>query len=289
MTKPGHCRYIEYMRCLILHLVFAMTCSGCEFEDQELARLTSKTIIDESNLHPLGDPNHERCEPGEVMGQCQLCDHKGRVRSPLIDPECGDVDCSSLNHLLLLREGEESVCMAVTFGTLESPCTSRGLCAAGPSVDICEMTSRTALMRVVSPCSEIVDCETGGEPRIVQATQGTPCEGGQCISGQCIAKTPFEPSRPIEPTAECGMFPATPFCDEGHDDGIPFCEFRAETPDFRSCNEICAAAGSWCLAAWDDERNTCVHQERQTCNTRELDQVCRCAQPSITRGDPFGH
>ncbi len=281
------------MKLSISHLVIVFAVSGCSDNLSTPTENQHPKIATHGELYPVQDqPFDALCTPGEKLGTCSVCDEKGLFRIPLLDRSCPQVNCSALDQFILIEDGQEQSCLNLNYETQLTACHTNGRCADHASVDFCPITSRDVVLKTVGPCSTIVGCADGLTPSIEYASDGTPCDTGQCISGQCISNEPVFNTPSLEPSLNCGMFPATPFCgesDEHGDNTVPFCEFRVETPNFRTCDEICAANGSWCLGAWDDARDTCEHQERQTCHTRELDQICRCAQPRLTQGDPFGH
>ena len=85
---------------------------------------------------------------------------------------------------------------------------------------------------------------------------------------------PDEPPR----GEDCDRFGGDRFCGEGVvAGGAAYCEFYVETDD-RTCDDFCAAAGSFCLDGWSDEDDDCVTDDRVGCDDRANDQICRCAR-----------
>lgn len=276
------------MRCLILIVLFPIFHTGCS--DQ--ATRPTKDNIEQKQSTELYSSSEQTfagpCEDSGKIATCTICDHDGRLRVPHTDSECPAVDCGALTHRILIDDGPLQTCMKLDYEGRPQACLPSGKCAAAPNLDVCAVGKRAVELRVMNPCSQIVDCTDDAEPRVVQAEDGTPCDGGVCLVGQCIKEQPLEENTAITPSAQCDMFPASQFCDEREDGEMAFCEFRVQLDDFISCHDICTQHGSWCLDAWDDERNSCQKQERHGCSARALDQICRCAQPRLLTGDPFG-
>ena len=224
------------------------------------------------------------CEPDSEQGTCRWCDTDGRLQTPLSDPMCSDISCDAMDRFVMRLEGHEQVCLLRTYGIAKAACGPEGDCAKEANVHICPVLQERVVMRAVLPCSIITGCNGQTPPSVEPAPDESLCPDGQCMSGQCAVSDGSRPVR-VEPTSRCAMFDGDPFCGEGIDGHIPFCEFRAKTPEFRSCADVCEGMGSFCLKAWDDDRDTCTRQEPQPCSTRELDQICRCAAPP----DPLRH
>lgn len=86
------------------------------------------------------------------------------------------------------------------------------------------------------------------------------------------------PDQPPPAPGGCARFPAALHCASGVlADGTAFCDFYVESRG-RTCEQVCAAAGSRCLDGWSDEDDDCVIDSREGCRDRADDQICRCAQ-----------
>ncbi len=274
------------MRPLTTLVYVLFVCTGCESADVSDGHGTVVPLADEF-YPPSSEKADVVCEPGGSIGVCQTCDEAGRVRTPLSDERCPRLSCRSLSGLTTVTVSNETYCVHRQYGEAPGSCGRDGRCLSVPTHETCSVEQESVLLGVVEPCSYIEGCVAGGSPELRRAEDGTPCGGGVCLAGQCVAQRRVDKVE-VTPSASCSVFPADPFCDEGVDDsGVDFCEFRAKTPHLISCAELCAEVGSWCLAAWDDSRDSCDHQEHRSCEDRDVDLICRCVQPSLTQGDPF--
>ena len=214
----------------------------------------------------------------------QVCREDGQIAVPHEDIRCPTQDCQPLNYVELVSEGLEQTCLEHRFDQAVHACAPSGHCGHSATVDVCERTSTRVVARAYGPCTFIEGCEGDGHVALRWAADGTECPGGSCITGQCVPARKQAPV-PVVPTVRCNMFPGKPFCKEGlitpH---LTFCEFRVETPDYRTCAEICEMHGARCLRGWDDARNSCERHDSYGCHVRELDQICRCEMPATETG-----
>ena len=260
------------MRCLILIVLFPIFHTGCS--DQ--ATPPTKDNIEQKQSAELYSSSEQTfagaCEDSGKIATCAICDHDGRLRVPHTDSECPAVDCGALAHRILIDDGPLQTCVKLNYEGRPQACLPSGKCAAAPNLNVCAVGKRAVELRVMNPCSQIVDCTDDAEPRVVQAEDGTPCDGGVCLVGQCIKEQPLEENTAIRHQPNVICFRLHNFAMNAKTERW-LCEFRVQLDDFISCHDICTQHGSWCLDAWDDERNSCQKQERHGCSARALDQI----------------
>ena len=147
------------MKSVTLHIMMMSFVIGCASERGDSPGKAVPHQLSEADFFAFEDGKFDApCAPGTDLGVCQACDESGRLRARIRDDACADLDCSGLNHFSLFREGDEFVCMAISYGLTESACGTDGRCARSASVDTCQIDERQVIERVVGPCSTIVGC-----------------------------------------------------------------------------------------------------------------------------------
>lgn len=228
---------------------------------------------DDPRMDPPDDPPMDppACEPFTRLGVCSICGPDGTPQAPETDAQCPPVECGpELTHEQV-SENNEVVCYEIRQANSGAgTCLDVGTCAT--AADVCGEPVRTEVARVADgPCAELLGCAGPAPPEVLERI-GQPCNThGLCnVDGVCSSP------------AACADFDpqvAREYCGGGYEGAAPWCEFFVDPPGDASCNDVCAAEGMICMAAWSEDNNSCRKGDGLACDRRANDFVCRCRAP----------
>jgi hypothetical protein len=198
---------------------------------------------------------------------CAACGMDGLPRPLADDPRCPALDCSSFDTYVRTTEGGAEICIRNHFAPVGGRCLAPGRCREAADAAWCADRNVEEAARNDRPCQAMQGCADATPPSFTPAPEGTPCAGGRCdAAGACL---------PVVEDERCDPFVGRTVCRTGvHTDGTPYCEVA--TAD-GTCNDVCAAAGSHCVAASAAGPAACQPGDQRGCFDAGGALLCRCA------------